>query len=670
MSLFSQTGCNELFFSEYGEGSGYNKYVEIYNPTANAISLSTYKIYLNLNGSTWQNNIFDSVAVSIPSGDVYVITNIYADSTILAEADTALAYGGANIAFFNGNDALILVNGTDTIDIIGVPGVNPGQSWTVGTGSTKDYTLVRKSSVTGGSTSWTTGATEWDVYSQNTWTYIGSHPNIAVTLSGPLDFCSGGSVTLTADLGQTYLWSNGDTTQSITTTQAGTYSAFVTPLSGCAAGYTASYSTTLVPDPDTSVTISGSLNLCSGETVTLTAAAGQNYLWNTGATTQSITTTSIVGSYSYSAIVTTSNGCIDTTASYVVTINPLPSPTILASQLVQCAGQTITLSTQTTYSSYLWGGDSLGLGTQDTLVVTPGTYWLSVTDSSGCIGTDTITITEYTPYTTQPEVCILTNDPITGFNQVIWERSSKKGVEYYNVYRDDFIGYTKIGSKGVNQLSQLTDSTAMPGLQPYKYYITITDSCGIEHGSSNAEHSTIHLQSSIGTSGEVNLLWTSYLGRTPLYYRISRKGVNDSVYNAIDSVNLTNNSYTDFNTLTGFTKYQISAVMSSGCNSSSKTGVISSLSNESIQNTVSINEDDIGSIAISPNPNTGYFSIIVDENQIGSVYRILDNLGRLIDIGIITEQIQSFDLSDKPKGMYRIQVSNEYMAKTLSVVIQ
>ena len=131
-----------------------------------------------------------------------------------------------------------------------------------------------------------------------------------------------------------------------------------------------------------------------------------------------------------------------------------------------------------------------------------------------------------------------------------------------------------------------------------------------------------------------------------------------------------NNTYTDFNPPTGYTKYQVAAVMGSGCNSSSKTGVTSSLSNSTAQNTISIKEDGISSIAISPNPNTGYFSITVDQNQVGSLYRIIDNLGRLIDKGIITEQNQAFDLSDKPKGVYRIQVSNENMVKTLSVVIQ
>ena len=55
-------------------------------------------------------------------------------------------------------------------------------------------------------------------------------------------------------------------------------------------------------------------------------------------------------------------------------------------------------------------------------------------------------------------------------------------------------------------------------------------------------------------------------------------------------------------------------------------------------------------------PSKGLFSIDVDQKNIGSFYQILDNVGRLIDKGIIRELSQDFDLSDKPKGVYRIQV--------------
>ena len=81
---------------------------------------------------------------------------------------------------------------------------------------------------------------------------------------------------------------------------------------------------------------------------------------------------------------------------------------------------------------------------------------------------------------------------------------------------------------------------------------------------------------------------------------------------------------------------------------------------QSVENTTSI----------YPNPSKGLFSIDVDQKNIGSSYQILDNLGRLIDKGIIRELSQDFDFSDKPKGVYRIQVSNEKAIKTLNVVIQ
>jgi hypothetical protein len=43
--------CSDLFFSEYIEGTGNNKVLEVYNPTENAIDLSLYVIRRYSNGS-------------------------------------------------------------------------------------------------------------------------------------------------------------------------------------------------------------------------------------------------------------------------------------------------------------------------------------------------------------------------------------------------------------------------------------------------------------------------------------------------------------------------------------------------------------------------------------------------------------------------------------------
>src|SRR5210317_1422030 len=184
--LASAQNCGELYFSEYIEGSSNNKGFEIYNPTGSSVSLSNYTVYLSVNGGS-STSSFTSSATIAPY-DVYVIATNQADSLMQYEADTILGY--PSVSHFNGDDALILTYGTDTIDVIGVPGVDPGSSWTVGTGSTANHTLVRKATITGGSTDWSTGAGEWDVYASNTWTYMGAHSSNCIYVAPPPSFDS------------------------------------------------------------------------------------------------------------------------------------------------------------------------------------------------------------------------------------------------------------------------------------------------------------------------------------------------------------------------------------------------------------------------------------------------------------------------------------------------
>ena len=84
----------DLFFSEYAEGSSSNKYVEIYNGTNADVDLSSYSLQGTNNGTSWGDNGERDVSLSgtLADGDVYVITADQADAAILAEADLALAY--------------------------------------------------------------------------------------------------------------------------------------------------------------------------------------------------------------------------------------------------------------------------------------------------------------------------------------------------------------------------------------------------------------------------------------------------------------------------------------------------------------------------------------------------------------------------------------------------
>jgi hypothetical protein len=179
-SLSVSAQCTEPFFSEYGEGSSSNKYMEIYNPSNASLDLSAYSIFVIVNGGTATNS-FDLYG-TLGSNEVFVFCADQADGAILALADTALGY--PSIAHFTGDDCVMLLKGTDTIDQLGKRRVR--ENWVVGTGTAQNHTLVRKMSVEGPDTAWSsTAVMGWDVYASNTWSYIGSHNSICSPLTEP-----------------------------------------------------------------------------------------------------------------------------------------------------------------------------------------------------------------------------------------------------------------------------------------------------------------------------------------------------------------------------------------------------------------------------------------------------------------------------------------------------
>jgi len=171
ISFAAQCQGTDLFFSEYLEGASNNKAIEIYNPTNAPISLSNYVIYRYNNGSpTPTDSLF--MPKTIAPGGVYVAGNPTAIAAITGISDTM-----HTITFFNGDDAMALkkISTGQIIDVIGLIGNDPGTNWVVGTGATSEFTLVRKATISGGTADWAVGATQWDVYPQNTTTYLGSH---------------------------------------------------------------------------------------------------------------------------------------------------------------------------------------------------------------------------------------------------------------------------------------------------------------------------------------------------------------------------------------------------------------------------------------------------------------------------------------------------------------
>lgn len=175
-SLVAQP-CTKLFISEYVEGSGNNKALEIYNPTINSVNLSGYKLIQYNNGSDTARFSFD-LSGTIAAGGVYIIANSQAGAFIKDLADSATTNG---VFGFNGNDVIALLNGTDTLDRIGQ--IGDAADIIFGDSTGLNHTYVRQPSVQEGTTDWYIGNLQWIIFPRDT-IRLGNHtmnPCAAVT---------------------------------------------------------------------------------------------------------------------------------------------------------------------------------------------------------------------------------------------------------------------------------------------------------------------------------------------------------------------------------------------------------------------------------------------------------------------------------------------------------
>ena len=172
------TNC-AMIISEYVEGSGNNKAVEIYNPGASAINLASgnYVLQVYVNGGSSPSSPI-TLTGTVAATSTYVVVNSTAGATLLAYANQT-----SGSLTHNGDDAIVLRSGGAAgtiVDSLGVVGTDPGSQWGSGLTSTEDNTLRRKGTVTKGDSNTSDAfnpATEWDGFAIDTFTGLGTHTN-------------------------------------------------------------------------------------------------------------------------------------------------------------------------------------------------------------------------------------------------------------------------------------------------------------------------------------------------------------------------------------------------------------------------------------------------------------------------------------------------------------
>lgn len=202
------------------------------------------------------------------------------------------------------------------------------------------------------------------------------------TITGSTTVCKGQPAFLYACCGGNYLWSTGSTLPEISVYPAQTTSYYLTVTNefGCPAYDTIEISVLDIP----SVSMSPDTIICKNAETLITASGGLYYHWNTGSHNDSLTVSPSENAV-YTVTVTNQSGC---TASASTTVQVREVNADAGEDHTICFVQPDTL-TATGGVSYLWStGDSSA-----SVYLTPSAsayYSVVVTDSSGCIGTDSV----------------------------------------------------------------------------------------------------------------------------------------------------------------------------------------------------------------------------------------------------------------------------------------
>ena len=215
--------------------------------------------------------------------------------------------------------------------------------------------------------------------------------NVGIIIPSPINIgndttiCTNSTLDISAPANlATYLWSTGQTTQTITVQNASLYSLTVTDANGCR----------IIDTKDVlnfpSVTLSSSSNSLTcgnGGTgfVDLTvngSTAPYTYIWSTGETTEDLNG---LNTGNYEVTVTDANACIysdtytvngPTTLSFNAVNTSSPSCGVLVDGLID-----VSVAGGVTPYSYLW---STGATTEDLNGVANGSYSVTVTDANNC----------------------------------------------------------------------------------------------------------------------------------------------------------------------------------------------------------------------------------------------------------------------------------------------
>lgn len=199
------------------------------------------------------------------------------------------------------------------------------------------------------------------------------------TITGNLSICQQQSTTLDAGANyDSYAWQpNGESTQTITASQPGTYTVIVKK-GNCSA----TNAVTVVQAASLNPFSLGNDTTFCGNFSKVLSTGNQSTIWSTGVTAAQISV-----SQPGQIIATQSNNCNTVSDTIVISQNPIPS-VFIGNDTAFCEGELL-LSAPSEMNSYVWNN---GATSQTITVSQEGTYSVKITDANNCSNSDSITI--------------------------------------------------------------------------------------------------------------------------------------------------------------------------------------------------------------------------------------------------------------------------------------
>ena len=268
--------------------------------------------------------------------------------------------------------------------------------------------------------------------------------------------------------------------------------------------------------------------------------------------------------------------------------------------------------------------------------------------------------------TASPELCMVTLDPTTNKNKIVWNKPDSKNIDKYIIYRMNVLWeYDSIGYQNYAGNNYFIDKAISSEKKAETYAIGLIDVCGNKSEISD-EIKTMHLMIYPGPNKKWQLLWSRYTGADDPYYRIYR-GTTPTNKVLIDSLTADDEEmlmYTDIDSPSGTVYYSVEAVTGEDCEETqgpTVAGRIRSNNAYFIAETMGLDNLQTLDAAIYPNPTKGLISIRFEGKEglyENSSLSIINHLGQSILSQNLNDVNTDLNLSELSKGIYFVKIEN------------